>query len=201
MGAVCPFIKGECLGKGCFMWDAERCLIRAHLEKSVLGSVQAAGVFERSPRDPEKERVMAEIDACSAEVLADQLLSFAKTRFPGDSPILLEWEELFLKARYGSLASRDLSSNTHAKLNDARRQAESRLNEDRRIEREERYKREKAELPGLVEACTEWARQRGLKKLSESDIDVFLTERNSKILMEIKRLLHTTVSFKLKSIL
>jgi hypothetical protein len=201
MGFMCPFIKSECIGKECFMREGERCLIRAYLEKSVLGEAQAGTAFGRLPQDPEKERILVELDSCSVEDLSDKLLSFAKTKFPEDTSVLPEWDEIYLKSRHAVLSGRDMSSNTHAKFADAKRQAESRLHEERKIEREERYKREKTELPGLVEACTDWARQKGLKKLSESDIDVFLAERNIRILMEIKRLLHTTVSFKLKSII
>ena len=195
MGSVCPFVKEDCRGKECFMWDGERCLIRAYLEKSVLGAVQTAAASERLAQDREKERIVSEIDALSLEALRDQLFDFAKTRFPGDVSISQDWGELFLKFRHGFLSSGDISSNTHAKFDEALRQAGSRLNDERKIEREERYKREKIELPGFVDACVEWSRQRGLKKLSEADIDVFLAERNIKILMEIKRLLHTTVSF------
>ncbi len=201
MGSVCPFIKEACLGKECFMWNDEHCLIRAHLEKSVFGAVQTADPSGRSAREKEKERIMSELDALSPEDLQGQLFDFARTRFTGDASVSQGWGEMFLKSKNDLLSNRDLSSNTNAKFEEARRLAESRLSEERNLEREERYKREKAALPGLVDACVEWSRQRGLKKLSESDIDVFLAERNAKILMEIKRLLHTTVSFKLKSII
>ena len=199
MGTLCPFIKGNCIGKECFMWNDERCLIRLFLEKAVFGVPQA--VSEQAGVDREKEQIMREIDALSVDGLAEQLLDFSKKKFPDAAELNEEVYELFLKSKHEGLSNRDLSSHLRLKFDEVKRAAGSRFSEEKQYEREERYKKEKDVLPSLVDDCTEWAKQRGLKKVSEFDVDTFLNERNIKVLMEIKRLLHTKVSFKLKSII
>jgi hypothetical protein len=67
------------------------------------------------------------------------------------------------------------------------------------MQRKERLGKEKEEFPSLVSQCVDWARINGLKRLTLSDLDTYILEKDLDILQETKRALYSMANLKLKS--
>jgi hypothetical protein len=59
--------------------------------------------------------------------------------------------------------------------------------------------KEKDELPSLVSQCVDFARMNGLKKLTLSDVDTFIIEKELDLMHETKRAVYSMANVKLKS--
>jgi hypothetical protein len=71
---------------------------------------------------------------------------------------------------------------------------------DKRIIREKkRLDHERTELPSLVTSCVEWANLLGLQRVAQTDVEVFLIEKQLELLPTTLHSLAAMVNLKLKS--
>jgi hypothetical protein len=77
--------------------------------------------------------------------------------------------------------------------------AEREIRRDEENQRKERLKKEKEELPSLVSQCVEFARMNNLKRLTLSDVDTFVMEKDLDVMHETKRAIYAMANVKLKS--
>ena len=85
------------------------------------------------------------------------------------------------------------------KIEKAELLAEREIRKDEENQRKERLKKEKEELPSLVSQCVDFARMNGLKRLTVSDVDSFIMEKNLDLMHETKRALYSMANLKLKT--
>ena len=76
----------------------------------------------------------------------------------------------------------------------AQRQSES----EQEIKVKEQLEKEKTELPSLVSLCVDWAKEHGLKRITQSDVDAFLMDKTIEILSQTKRALYAMANVELK---
>jgi hypothetical protein len=77
--------------------------------------------------------------------------------------------------------------------------AERQIEQEEDAKKKRRLAEEKEELPSLVSQCLDWARLNGLKRLTLSDIDTFIMEKDLNLLHETKRAMYSMVNLKLKT--
>jgi hypothetical protein len=77
--------------------------------------------------------------------------------------------------------------------------AEREIRRDEENQRKERLKKEKEELPSLVSQCVDFARMNNLKRLTLSDVDTFVMEKDLDVMHETKRAIYAMANVKLKS--
>jgi hypothetical protein len=77
--------------------------------------------------------------------------------------------------------------------------AEREIRRDEENQRKERLKKEKEELPSLVSQCVDFARMNNLKRLTLSDVDTFVMEKDLDLMHETKRAIYAMANVKLKS--
>jgi hypothetical protein len=77
--------------------------------------------------------------------------------------------------------------------------AEREIRRDEENQRKEQLKKEKEELPSLVSQCVDFARMNNLKRLTLSDVDTFVMEKDLDVMHETKRAIYAMANVKLKS--
>lgn len=60
--------------------------------------------------------------------------------------------------------------------------------------------KEKETLPQLIKDCIEWAKENGLKKITKSNINGFLAEKEVNLSFSNKDILYNRVNLKLKNL-
>jgi hypothetical protein len=77
--------------------------------------------------------------------------------------------------------------------------ADKLLKEEREEIKRMQLEKEEEQLPKMVEACVEWAKKKGLKKVTKQDVELFLLEGKIEILSETNRTLYLKANDLLKS--
>ena len=140
-----------------------------------------------------------EIKSATPEELAAELLSFAKKEFPEEERIWIrDIATLFWRSK--NLERWGLPPEVQLKIEKAEMLAQKQLDSEREIkEREQQLEKERAELPSLINSCVDWAKERGLKRVTKADIEAFLLEKNIEILPQTQRALYAMVNVQLKT--
>ena len=76
---------------------------------------------------------------------------------------------------------------------------EREIRRDEENQRKERLKKEKEELPSLVSQRVDFARMNNLKRLTLSDVDTFVMEKDLDLMHETRRAIYAMANVKLKS--
>ncbi len=141
-----------------------------------------------------------EIKSATPEELAYQIILFSKKEFPDehDSMSLIKNTSRIFWDSKG--VDKDTAPvEIQAKIDKAEKIAEQKMG----IEREDRHGTEmgkdRQELPSLIYSCVDWAKDKGLKTLLQTDVDKFLKEKSIAIQDETKMVLWTKARAELKS--
>jgi hypothetical protein len=202
MNNFCPIIKEGCKGSNCISWKDDKCLIFFFLETSTRYSTVSTdddiddNEFEFEDDKPQK--APPEIEAATPEQLANDIVSFTKKEFAGEEMIWVSQSARFFWDSKG-INRYALSAEDNLKIEKAERLAQQQLNAEREIETQKKLEIERAELPQLVEKCTQWAKERGITKLVLADVDTFLLEKSIQVLQPTRRAIYATTNTNLKS--
>jgi len=91
-----------------------------------------------------------------------------------------------------------LSNDIRAKIDKAEKITEKKWEKKIADSGRAKFQKEKESLPQLIQDCTKWAKQNGLKRVTQSDISTFLFEKNIDILRETKTMLYSKTNALLK---
>jgi len=200
MNDQCPFYKKKCLGNQCVMWKDESCLIVSFMENFVKQPEEE--IEEHIPLDYETEEIRekevpTEIKLATPEELAAKLVDFAKKEFPDEERIWIRnIAQLFWKSK--NIERWGLPPEIQLKIEKAEMLAQKQLDNEREIKEKEQLEKEKAELPSLVSSCVDWAKERGLKRITKADVEAFLLEKNIEILPQTQRSLYAMANVEIK---
>jgi|ERR1035437_837392 hypothetical protein len=183
----CPLLRDKCHGDRCKAWSGGECLVVTFLTQSVASVAQGNATDAGQAADQE---IPEELRLASAEDLAGQIAAFAKKKSSGDEISMWELMDGFWEAM--GVDEMDLPYDLANKAGRARLLAQQLLNA-------EKSDLDNAELPSLTVRCVEWARERGLTRLTLSDVDVFMLGANAKLGHDARRKLYATVNVELKT--
>jgi len=192
MNAFCPLIKDNCKGNECVMWKDEKCVFI-----SFFSNLEMA---RDTPENHEVEEMVLPEDLISAtpEELATVLIQFIKKEYSDEERIwrhnvILE----FLLTK--DINIRMLPMEIQLKLEKAERLADKQLTDEKQVKMNEQLDQQKIELPSLVSQCVDWAKEQGLSRITKSDVEAFLMEKNIELLPDIHRKLYSLANVKIKS--
>jgi hypothetical protein len=193
MNSFCPFFKEKCKGNECVMWKDDKCLIISLVERLLIYHEK-----ETAERETTKE-ILEAMKLATDQELAVELLAFAKKLFS-----YVEDIDLFIASRSfwenKGINERTAPSAIKLKMHNVETLAVNMFEAEMRLMEKEQIEEEKNEkLPPLVDLCVDWAITNGLKSVTQSNIKVFLDERNEILHHETLILLHARVNLKLKS--
>lgn len=149
---------------------------------------------ERRARDIiDDAAIPSEISDTSPEDLAEKLVEFAKSQTPSKGKIWIPniarrfWET---RMGYQNIGSSEIQEKMCVVENLAQNLIEQ--------EREMRKKKEVSELPSNTNNCVTWAKNHGLRRITVSDLQVFLSDSGLELLTESQKMLQAQVNLKLK---
>lgn len=215
MGTYCPLARENCKQDDCVMWRNENCLIIQIIEDFTLGpeGIAVDGTLEdykdfgislpitppgSSGYHSSPKQVPKEIEQSSPEELAQELTTFANEEFPDEENLYIaRFSDLFWKKK--NLERWDLPFDIEMKVRKAEILAQTKLSEERQARLKKQLEEEKTELDKLVSSCVVWAKDQGLSRLTKSDVEVFLMEKEINILYQTKNALYAMSNTRLKS--
>jgi len=142
--------------------------------------------------------VPSEIKFATAEELAAKLIDFAKKEFPDDKRIYIRSvSQLFWGQK--NISKWDMPPEIQLKIEKTEILAQKQMDAEREVKEKEQLEKEKTELHSLVSSCVDWAKDHGLKRITQADVDAFLLEKNIEILPQTKRALYAMANVAIKS--
>ena len=203
MNTFCPFFKENCKGNECVMFKNEGCLIASFLANATEEIPEEALEVEGIERSGlilhrEEAEVPDWIKKKTPEELAVEILEFKKKEFPEDEEVGFHTvSDFFWKSK--GIQSYLMPSEAQLKMDRAGFLAEREITRKEEAQKKKRLMEEKEEIPSLVSQVVDWARINGLKRLTLSDVDTYILEKDLDILYETQRALYAMANFKLKS--
>lgn len=196
MGEFCPLLKENCKPDSCVFWQ-EKCLFVLFFQNCI--AKPNVEVYEGAEEEEEEIVIPDEVKNFSAEQLAELAFSYAQKEVQEEEQIWLDsdffdefWNSIGLEDKY------DLSNNIRAKIDTAEKITRKKWKTKIADSGREKFQKEKESLPQLIQDCTKWAKQNGLKRVTQSDISTFLLEKNIDILRETKTMLYSKTNALLK---
>jgi hypothetical protein len=194
----CPLIKEPCKREGCMFWTEETVGKRKgncslNLFASTIGQIMTEEA-EIQPEEVSTEtsfRKSVELKE-SAEELVAQLIEFFKKEYPEHeikSTFPHDISRLFWASK-GLDSVFLFDSSTRLKMGAVEMKAYEKLNQ-------ERVQKEKEMLPKLIENCLEWARKQGVKRVTRSNVNFFLSESEVKVSSTTRDILYSKVNLEL----
>lgn len=142
--------------------------------------------------------VPSEIRFATAEELAAKLVDFAKKEFPDDERVYIRnVSQLFWGQK--NVSKWSMPPEIQLKIEKAEMLAQKQFDTEKEVKNKERLEKEKTELPSLVSSCVNWAKDHGLKRVTQADVDAFLLDKNIEILPQTKRFLYAMANVAIKS--
>lgn len=160
--------------------------IADNMQKLVEAQVSEEAVEELEEIDDAEEtdeRLIA-LEKLSVEGISKEMIMLAKERDNDISMI-----DYLLLEKHGITDNFGLPFGLRRKLSDAQNLAEDFF-----------IGQEKQELPVLIDECVQWACTNNLKKVSKSDVNTFLFDKNKKLYTTTKDALYTKTNLKLKTL-
>lgn len=204
MKILCPFFKNDCKGNECVMWKDEKCLIVSFMESILTEPEEFEG---REPITPaqiisgtglEEVEIPGEIKSASPEELAVELISFTKKELSGEERMRVrKVAQLFWGGK--KIERWGMPPEIRLKIDKAEMLAQKQLDTEREVKEREQLEKEKMGLPSLTNLCVDWAKEHGLKRVIQSDVEAFLMEKNVELLRQTERSLYALVNVKLRS--
>ena len=196
MGEFCPLIKENCKHESCVFWQ-EKCLFVLFFQNCI--AKPNVEVYAGAEEDEDEIVIPDEVKNFSAEQLAELAFSYAQKEVQEEEQKWLFsdffdefWNSIGLEDKY------DLSNDIRAKIDKAEKITEKKWEKKIADSGRAKFQKEKESLPQLIQDCTKWAKQNGLKRVTQSDISTFLLEKNIDILRETKTMLYSKTNALLK---
>ena len=196
MGEFCPLLKENCKHESCVFWQ-EKCLFVLFFQNCI--AKPNVEVYEGAEEEEEEIVIPDEVKNFSAEQLAELAFSYAQKEVREEEQKYLFsdffdefWNSIGLEDKY------DLSNDMRAKIDKAEKITEKKWEKKIADSGRAKFQKEKESLPQLIQDCTKWAKQNGLKRVTQSDISTFLLEKNIDILRETKTMLYSKTNALLK---
>ena len=196
MGEFCPLLKENCKHESCVFWQ-EKCLFVLFFQNCI--TKPNVEVYEGAEEEEEEIVIPDEVKNFSAEQLAELAFSYAQKEVQEEEQKWLFsdffdefWNSIGLEDKY------DLSNDIRAKIDKAEKITEKKWEKKIADSGRAKFQKEKESLPQLIQDCTKWAKQNGLKRVTQSDISTFLLEKNIDILRETKTMLYSKTNALLK---
>jgi len=136
--------------------------------------------------------VPKELKEKSAEDLAEELAEFLRKEFPECGTrgrVLYIGKELFWEKK--GVRSFEADPETRILMERVESLVDKRLTE-------QQLQDEKEKLPDLIEACIDWAKEYGLKKLTKTNLRAFLAEKGEPLSRTSEDILLQQVNFRIK---
>lgn len=199
MENLCPFFKESCHGNKCIMWKNEECLVASFLQhvseepEESLEESRSGMILDR-----EEAEVPKWLKTSTPEELAVEMLEFKKKEFPDDEKgDFYKASSFFWKSK--GIESDLMPYEAQLKIDRAEFLAEREITKKEETQKKKRLMEEKEEISSLVSQVIDWARINGLKRLTLSDVDTYILEKDLNILIETKRALYAMANLKLKT--
>src|SRR3990167_1300611 len=198
MGEFCPLLKENCKPDSCVFWQ-EKCLFVLFFQNCI--AKPNVEVYAGAEEDEDEIVIPDEVKNFSAEQLAELAFSYVQKEVPEEEHIWLNsyyfdafWNSIGLE----ELSKCALSNNIRAKIDKAEKITLNKWKTMIADSGRAKFQKEKESLPQLIQDCTKWAKQNGLKRVTQSDISTFLLEKNIDILRETKTMLYSKTNALLK---
>ncbi|TGL67621.1 hypothetical protein [Leptospira levettii] len=195
MENFCPLIKEKCKKQECISWKESSCLIFSYLELQ-LNNPEIDDLADYKPQE-----IPEDLRKASAQEIANKIINFAKNEVYSDEDEdfdpYYDISELYWKSR--NIEKYDLPTDFEVKVEKAERIAFQFLENESKKKLEERIEKESSNLPKLINECVDWVREKGLKKITHADLDVFLRKKKIDLLNDTRRDLYSNVNLELKT--
>ncbi|MCW4005534.1 MAG: hypothetical protein NWF04_02895 [Candidatus Bathyarchaeota archaeon] len=188
------------------MWKEEQCMIVNFLEcLQEMPSKENQDAFsEEIVQAPSsvlgriETKVPSWLKTATPESIAKEILEFKDEQSPKNDGISFHLLSNLFWSKKG-VEKFFLPPEIELKIRQADIEARLQLQKEDDEKKKAMLLQEKEELPSLVCQCVDWARVNSLKRLTLSDIDTFILEKDIDILKETKRALYSMTNVKLKS--
>jgi hypothetical protein len=142
--------------------------------------------------------VPSEIKFATAEELAAQMIDFAKKEFPDEERVYIRSvSQLFWGQK--NISKWNMPPEIQFKIEKAEMLAQKKLDVEKEFKNKSQLEKEKTELPSLVSSCVDWAKDHGLKRITQADVDAFLLEKNIELMSQTKRSLYAMANVTIRS--
>ncbi len=162
-------------------------------------SMEALASQEGELQEEQFIEVPSEIKFATAEELASKLIAFSKKEFPNEEKI---WIRSISQLYWGQkqINKWEMPPDIQLKIEKAEMLAQGQLDQEKETEQKIQLEKEKAALPSLVGSCVDWAKEHGIKRITQADVDAFLMEKDLEVLKQTKKSLYATANVAMKSI-
>jgi len=195
----CPLSRGDCSGERCIFWVENDCRLR------ILAEMYAPppSILEEIGKEEEPKQVaLMKLEKASAEELSEELVKFTKEQFPAierSGIDLYRAKDAFWLER-GVESTSELEPQIRLKIRRAEMLAERKLEREKVMMEKARVEEEKKQLPALIDECVMWAKSSGLSRVTKSNIQAFLAEKEIELSDLSIDILYTKTNQKLKPI-
>jgi len=149
------------------------------------------GGEERIPKE-----ALQELQSKDENQFVEEILAFLSKEFPEASTVIgipNFWQQKGIQ-RWA------LEPKLQFKIEKVEARVRQRLEQERLKKEKEQIEKERAILPKLIEECLEWAKKNQIRKVTKSNIDFFLTEKEIELTKTSRDALYNQVNFKLQRI-
>lgn len=139
-----------------------------------------------------EEEIPEELKKKSEEELGEEMIDFMKEQLPTlDNREFYQVKELFWSKK--GIMSFTTNPEIRFKMSKVEMIARRRLEEAQ-------TEAEKEKLPDLIDACIDWCKENGLKKVIKTNVKAFLAEKETFLSRNSEDMLYQKVNFKLKEL-
>jgi hypothetical protein len=142
-----------------------------------------------SSRFEQQEEIPKELQEKSEEDLAEEMIDFIKEQLPTPDRIGFYRVKEFFWSKKGVVNRFSISPEIKFKMEKVE------MNAQKRIE-EAQMEEEKEKLPDLIDACIDWCKDNGLKKVTKTNVKAFLAEKETTLTRNSEDILYQRVNFK-----
>jgi hypothetical protein len=211
----CPIIKEVCKKENCVMWIEDNCsaveLFHAFVKSMLTPEEDEMQKKERIFKERQKyveSQISVKILNNTPEEIAALYLSYMEEIFPDefDYKTYGYFDSFLGTMNINRSNQRWLSGDIKIKLQKAESIAENisgirrdEINNKRIEEENKRFEEAKERLPKLIQNCVEWARAKGMSRVTVADVEVFTLEYDLDLNYKTSRALYAGSNVELKS--
>ena len=174
------------------MWKDEKCVFVSFFENLEL----SRGAHEIY--DSEEMPIPEELITTTPEEIATELIHYIKKEYEDEDTIWMHrvMPEFLLSK---NIDVRMLPNEIQLKLEKVEKIVEKQIRDEQQTKMKEELEQQKNQLPSLISQCIDWAKEQGLSRITKSDVEAFLIDRNIELLPQIQRSLYSMANVKMKS--
>lgn len=204
-GAFCPMIAEGCKGPVCCSWRDGSCMIFAYLERRAYPPPRAREQPGEAPLETNGDSPPDEqgstppdiLEQLSAEDIGKELYEFAKaSAAPNQNVYVRQWSRSFWLDKGVDV----YPSSAHAqnKMVKAEAIADQLAKDEYRSRLQKQQDDERARIPTLIDAVAAWAKAKGFKKITYSDLDAAIFEEKMEVSYHARRSVYSGVNVVLR---